>query len=237
MKREAVNNLKREHGVSIRRACKAIGFSRSSHYESAHNAERRKATEAPVVECIKKVQEHRYKRFYGSPRMADELTELGHDTTRSKTARIMRKYGLAAKRRKRFVRTTDSTHNAPVARNILSRDFEVAKGSKAWCADITYLRTTNGWLYLAAVLNLRTRKWVGYALAPHMKSSLVNSALGMALYQESECPELMHTDRGVQYASSEHRKMLKKNGITLSMSGKGNCWDRDTMAVVHPIFA
>ena len=229
MKREAVNNLNKDHEVSIRRACKALGFSQSSHYESARNANNRHEAEAPLVESIKKVQEHRYKRFYGSPRMADELLERGHDTTKSKTARIMRKYGLAAKRRKRFVRTTDSKHKEPVAKNILNRDFDVAKGSKTWCADITYLRTTTGWLYLAAVLNLRTRKWVGYAVAPNMKTGLVNAALDMALYQESEHPELMHADRGVQYASFEHRNLLEENGITLSMSRKGNCWDNSAM--------
>ena len=88
--------------------------------------------------------------------MTDELVEQGVNTTKAKTARIMNKYGLAAKRRKRFVKTTDSKHKEPLAKNILNRDFSVAKGSKTWCADITYLRTTTGWLYLAAVLNLRT---------------------------------------------------------------------------------
>ena len=237
MKRNAVTRLRLEDGHSVREACRALGFSRSSHYESKNCAERRAKTEAPIVKAIAKVQEHRYKKFYGSPRMADELCESGHRLTRHQTARLMNKYNLPAAKHRRFIKTTDSAHREPVAENLLGRNFDVGAGNHAWCGDITYLRTETGWIYMAAVLDLSTRKWVGYAVAPNMKTNLVKSALDMALYQESEQPELMHTDRGVQYASSEHRDMLRKNGITLSMSGKGECWDRDTMAVVHPIFA
>lgn len=229
MKRDAINHLHCDEGYSVRRACRALGFSRSSHYESTRSAKRRHEEEAPIVQIIERVHQHRYKRFYGSPRMAGELCEQGFEMTRHKTARVMRKYGLWAKERRRFVRTTDSAHSEPVAPNILDRDFQVGTGSKKWCADITYLRTSTGWLYLAAILNLNTRKWVGYAVASHMKTSLVNSALEMALIQESDAPDMMHTDRGSQYASAEHRGCLTKQGITLSMSRKGNCWDNAAM--------
>jgi len=229
MKRDAVTRLHLENGYSIREACGALGFSRSSHYESKKCAQRRAKTEAPIVKARSKVQEHRYKKFYGSPRMADELCEQGYPLTRHQTARLMCKYNLPAAKHRRFVKTTDSKHEKPVAENLLERNFVVGAGTHAWCADITYLRTGTDWTYLAAVLDLRTRKWVGYAVAPHMKTSLVNSALEMALYQESEPPKLMHTDRGSQYASLDHRALLEERGIVLSMSGKGECWDNAAM--------
>ncbi|MCL4171511.1 UNVERIFIED_CONTAM: hypothetical protein GTU68_056060 [Idotea baltica] len=161
--------------------------------------------------------------------MATELRKQGIEMTRHRAARLMRKYVIRAKSHRRFVKTTDSTHADPIAANLLGRDFRAGEGSKTWCADITYLRTSTGPIYLAAVLDIRTRKWVGYSVAKHMDTSLVNSALDMALLQESKMPEMMHTDRGSQYASASHRARLQKNGITLSMSGKGECWDNAAM--------
>lgn len=223
MKRQAIARLKGEH--SVRACCGALGISRSSYYESAERLAERKEAERPIVEAIKQVHRHRFKRYYGSPRMTDELRGRGHNISRHRTARLMRKHGLRAAMRHRFVRTTDSTHKQPVAQNVLDRDFAVGAGSRAWCADITYLGTPHGWLYLAVVLDLRTRKWVGYAVAKHMESKLVTAALTMALYQEHDTPKLMHSDRGSQYASAEHRALLRQQGIALSMSRKGNCWD------------
>ena len=227
MKREAVARLTGEH--SVRACCRAMGISRSSYYESAKSAGKREEAERPIVEAINDVHKHRYKRFYGSPRMSDELASRGHTVTRHQTARIMRKHGIKAETQRRFVRTTDSKHKEPIAENLLARDFNAGNSASVWCADITYLRTTRGWLYLAAILNLRTRKWVGYAVDVHMKNGLVNSALDMALLQEGESPEMIHTDRGSQYASQPHRKLLALNNISLSMSRKGNCWDNAPM--------
>ena len=173
----------------------------------------------------KAVHSHRYKRYYGSPRMADELVAKGHVLTRHKTARIMRKYGLRAATRRRFVRTTESKHGHAVAPNPVDRCFEVGESNRTWCADITYLNTPNGWFYLAVVINLGTRKWIGYAVGTNMNTDLVEEALSMALTQELDKSDLMHTDQGSQYASEQHRAMLRRNGITMSMSRKANCWD------------
>lgn len=223
MKRDAIARLKDEY--SVRACCRAMGISRSSYYESEERLEKREAAERPIVEDIKAIQKHRYMRYYGSPRMVDELVARGHRIGRHQTARIMKKHGLAARKQRRFVRTTDSKHAEPIAPNCLQRDFETGSGERVWCADITYLRTLSGWLYMATVLDVRTRKWVGYAVASHMRTELVDAALRMALVQELEAPSMMHSDRGSQYASDSHRRLLKQNNIKLSMSRKGNCWD------------
>lgn len=231
MKRQAITRLTPVH--SVRTCCRALGVSRSSYYESSHRQTARAQAEKPIVDAIKDVHRHRYKSAYGSPRMVEELRGRGHEISRHKTARLMREYQLKAKTRRRAVRTTDSKHSTPIAANVLARRFEVGEPKRAWCADITYLKTPTGWLYLAAILNVGTRKWVGYAVDTTMHSTLIDRALSMALCQETRLPTLMHTDRGSQYASAQHRAMLRRYGITLSMSRKGNCWDN---AVIESFF-
>lgn len=223
MKRDAIARLKDEH--SVRACCRALGISRSSYYESEGRLQRREEQERPIVEDIKAAQKHRYKRYFGSPRMVGELQKRGHNIGRHKTARIMRKYDLAASKRRRFVRTTEAKHGQPVAPNHLNRSFKAGSEERVWCADITYLWTLSGWMYLAVVLDVRTRKWVGYAVANHMRTELVDEALRMALFHQVHEPDMMHSDRGAQYASEQHRELLKDHGITLSMSRKGDCWD------------
>jgi transposase InsO family protein len=223
MKREAITRLTGEHSVRV--SCRALGINRSSYYESTQRQATVARAEAPVVAAIKQVHSHRFKRHYGSPRMAAELRGLGFDASRHKTARLMRKYQLNASVTRRFVCTTDSKHRNPIAKNTLGRCFEVSTPCQTWCADITYLKTVAGWIYLAAVLDVGTRKWVGYAIDATMKSRLVENALKMALLQESNAPAVMHTDRGSQYAARSHTDLLKQHGISPSMSRKGNCGD------------
>jgi putative transposase len=128
--------------------------------------------------------------------------------------------------KRKFVHTTDSRHNLPVFDNVLNRQFEPAAPNRAWVADITYVRTRSGWLYLAAVLDLYARKIVGWAMAPNMPAELVCSALQMALCQRQPSPGLMvHSDRGSQYASQDYRDLLARYGLQGSMSRRGNCWD------------
>jgi len=137
----------------------------------------------------------------------------------------MRQQGIKAVQRKRFTRTTDSKHELGVVPNELRRDFSVGQVNQKWTGDITYLRTLSGFVYLAAIIDLGTRKWVGYAVASHMRTSLCLEALEMALRHEGRAPRLKHTDRGSQYASEDYRRRLKDKGIVLSMSAKGDCWD------------
>lgn len=142
----------------------------------------------------------------------------------------MCKHALKPVWKRKFTATTDSRHNLPVYDNVLDRCFKVAQPNQAWVSDITYIRTRSGWLYLASVLDLHSRKLVGWAMAPNMPAELVCTALQMAICQRAPAPGLVvHSDRGSQYASEQHRKLLIKHGLVGSMSRKGNCWDNSVM--------
>jgi transposase InsO family protein len=142
----------------------------------------------------------------------------------------MRANGLRSVWKRKFVHTTDSKHTMPVSSNVLAREFEKPLPNQAWVSDITYIRTRSGWLYLAAVLDLHSRKIVGWAMAPEMPATLVCTALQMAIVQRNPAAGLVvHSDRGTQYASAQHQGLLKKYGLVGSMSRKGNCWDNSVM--------
>ena len=163
---------------------------------------------------------------YGSRRILRQLKNEGYQIGRYKVRRIMRQLGLKAKTPKRFKLTTDSNHSLPVAPNILNRQFDVQQPDKVWTADISYVWTFEGWLYLAVVMDLSSRRIVGWKTSSRMKKQLVLDALAMAYWQRK--PEkglLHHSDRGSQYASYEYQNQLKNYGMTASMSRKGNCWD------------
>jgi transposase InsO family protein len=142
----------------------------------------------------------------------------------------MRANGLRPVWKRKFVHTTDSKHDLPIAPNVLARQFEPDAPNKAWVADITYIRTRSGWLYLAVVLDLFSRKVVGWSMAPSMPAELVCAALQLAIAQRQPSPGLLvHSDRGSQYASASHRALLARHGLEASMSRKGNCWDNAVM--------
>lgn len=144
--------------------------------------------------------------------------------------RLMRANGLRPVWKRKFVHTTDSKHDLPIAPNVLARQFEPDAPNKAWVADITYIRTRSGWLYLAVVLDLFSRKVVGWSMAPSMPAELVCAALQLAIAQRQPSPGLLvHSDRGSQYASASHRALLARHGLEASMSRKGNCWDNAVM--------
>jgi putative transposase len=146
----------------------------------------------------------------------------------------MRRNGLRGKVRRRFRKATDSSHKHPVAKNSLNRQFAPKSKDSAWCADITYLWTLSGWVYLAAIIDLTTRMIVGWSMANHMRTELVEQALENALASRAPAEELVHhSDRGSQYASATYRKLLEQHGIKCSMSRKGNCWDN---AVIESFF-
>ena len=138
----------------------------------------------------------------------------------------MREAGLNPIWKKKFVNTTDSKHDLPVAENLLNRQFNPPKLNQAWASDIAYIRTKTGWLYLASVMDLYSRKIIGWAMSPTMPAALLCQALQMAIGQRQTTVGLiLHSDRGSQYASNEYQALLKQNGIICSMSRKGNCWD------------
>ena len=171
---------------------------------------------------------------YGSPRIHRDLREEGHRVSRKRVARLMQELGLEGRRKRRFRTTTDSRHRFPVAPNLLMRDFDVEAPNTAWVTDITYIATLQGWLYLAVILDLFSRRGVGYAMSERIDRALVLEALHKALACRSDVRDLIHhSDRGSQFASSDYRKALDEAKITCSMSRRGDCWDN---AVVESFF-
>ena len=162
----------------------------------------------------------------GSRQMMKQLRKEGFTIGHYRTRMLMREEGLIVRRKKRFVVTTDSKHAEPIADNLLNRQFIPTEKNKVWTTDITYLWTMQGWVYLAIVLDLYSRRIVGWSMDEHMETSLVSRALNMAinLRQPGE-GVLHHSDRGSQYASKAYRRLLADNGMVCSMSRKGNCWD------------
>ena len=169
-------------------------------------------------------------RAYGSRRLTTAMAERGMAMGRHKVRTLMRLNGLRPVWRRKFAHTTDSKHALAVSPNVLDRQFEQALPNTVWVCDITYIRTRSGWLYLAAVLDLHSRKIIGWAMSPAMPAALVCEALQMAIVQRNPAPGLIvHSDRGTQYASAEHQALLNKHGFVGSMSRKGNCWDNAVM--------
>ena len=174
------------------------------------------------------------RRTYGSPRVHRDLLANGERVSRKRVARLMREAGLESRRKKRFRRTTDSSHAFPVADNELARHFAPGQPETWWVSDITYVWTAEGWMYLASVLDLGTRRIVGWSMSERIDTALVRSALEMALGRDGQAPHGHHSDRGSQYASHEYRHLLAARGIRCSMSRRANCWDN---AVAESFFS
>ena len=174
-------------------------------------------------------------KTYGSPRIYEDLKTAGERVGRKRVARLMQDEGIEGQRKRRFRVTTDSRHSHPVAANTLNRDFTVSAPNKVWVSDITYIWTREGWMYLAAILDLFSRRVVGWSIEPYVDRTLALDALGMALRTRQPEPGLLHhSDRGVQYASGDYQKLLAEHGIDCSMSRKGDCWDN---AVAESFFS
>lgn len=213
--------------AAVTQACRVLDVSCSGYYAAKRRAK------APVV-CATtvhiKAAFNASDRSYGSRRLVSTLQGQSIKIGRHKVMRLMREANLKPVWKKKFVNTTDSKHDLPVAENILNRQFNPAKPNKAWTSDITYIRTRTGWLYLAAVMDLYSRKIIGWAMSPTMHTELVIRALLMAIGQRKPVAGLLlHSDRGSQYASHEYQDLLKQHGIICSMSRKGNCWDNAVM--------
>jgi putative transposase len=166
------------------------------------------------------------KGAYGSPRMTGEIRDRGFPVSKERVERLMRENGIRARHKRRYRVTTDSKHKLPVAPNLLNREFAPAGPNQVFSADITYIWTDEGWLYLAVVLDLFNREVVGWSIKPRMTADLVTDALTMAWFRRRPTPGAMcHSDRGSQYASHEFQRKLAAYGMRCSMSRKGNCWD------------
>ena len=215
--------------------CEQMSVSRSGYYAWKHRKpSQRQQEDAVLIEAIKESHEES-RGTYGSPRVRDDLKDRGFAVGRRRVARLMTEEGLTGTPPKPFKRTTDSKHNHDIADNILDREFSVDAPDTAWATDITYVRTWEGWMYLAVVVDLFSRRIVGWATATNMRTGLVLSALHMALGRRVPAPDMLHhSDRGSQYASHDYRDALRENNIVCSMSRKGDCWDN---AVVESFFA
>lgn len=207
--------------------CRVLKVSTSGYYHWCKHPEgKRQKRRAELVEQIRIVHEAS-RRTYGSPRVRSELLKRGVKLNRKTVARIMRESSIRSKVTKRFkVRTTDSNHAHPVAPNVLDRKFTADKPDAAWLCDITYIPTREGWLYLAGVMDLCSRRIVGWSMADHLRVRLVRDALTMATTTRSPAPGLVHhSDRGVQYCCGEYRAELEAWGMVASMSRVGDCYD------------
>ena len=206
--------------------CDVLAVSRSGYYAWRHKPEsKRKQANAKLLESIRTAH-HDSGESYGSPRVYQALREQGIPCSESRVARLMREDGLRAKMKRRFKATTNSKHNLPVAPNLLQRNFSPAEPNQVWAGDITYIWTTEGWLYLAVVIDLFSRSVVGWAMDKRMTRQLVMDALTMGV-QRRRPPSgvIFHSDRGSQYASADFQALLAKHGMRCSMSRKGDCWD------------
>jgi transposase InsO family protein len=214
----------------VRLMCRVLRVSPGGYYDwRGRPRSRRAARHDALVVAIKAVHGE-VKARYGSPRIHAELVARGETCCVNTVARLMRREGIAAKTKRKFRVTTDSNHDRPVAENVLDRQFEPEAPDRAWTADITYVATGEGWLYLAAVEDLYSRRIVGWSMSSRIDSRLVVDALAMALAQRLPGEGLVaHSDRGSQYASEHYQGLLASHGITCSMSRRANCWDNAPM--------
>jgi len=215
--------------------CRVLGVSTSGFYIWKRNTgSSREKQNLKLVTHIKAVHEES-RKTYGSPRIHAELSSRDIRCGKNRVARLMRQKGIQARHKRKFKATTDSNHHLPVYDNCLNRAFDVASANMSWVADITYIWTREGWLYLAVILDLFSRKIIGWSMKERMEKQLVIDALLMALGQRKPVRGMLHhSDRGSQYASKEYQALLKESRISCSMSRKANCWDN---AVVESFFS
>jgi putative transposase len=211
---------------AVRRMCKLMAVSPSGYYAWRERpASRLKMANDRLIEKIKDIHAE-FEGKYGSPRIYQELQEKNISCSENRVARLMRKNGIQAKHKRCFRVTTKANPTHPVAPNLLDRTFTAAKPNQKWTSDITYIFTKEGWLYLAVVLDLFSRRIVGWAMSMRITSNLVINALEMAVEQRKPNAGLLHhSDRGSQYTGKPYRKLLAANKMLVSMSGKGDCWD------------
>ena len=215
---------------SVEKMCKTYVVSRSGYFAWVKRPEGiRRIENSRLKQTIKEIFDE-FKGLYGAPRIQRELHKKGIKISRKRVAVIMKRAGLKARHKRRFRITTDSKHNFRVEQNLLNRDFSAGLPNMTWLSDISYIRTDEGWLYLAATMDLYSRKIIGWSMDRRITRRLAIDALEMAVKRRTPPKGLLHhSDRGSQYASDDFRKLLKKNGMICSMSRKGDCWDNAPM--------
>lgn len=220
---------------SIALLCDVAGVARSRYYDWATRGRSKLArTDESLLAAIRQTF-NAGRGTYGSPRIHDELKKQGHNVSRKRVIRLMKSAGIAAKTKRKYRVTTDSDHAGPFVPNVLDRAFNPSTPDAAWVSDITYLKTKQGWIFLCIVLDLFSRKVVGWSLQKRMTADLVCNAFDMACRERRPEPGLVfHSDRGSQYCSQKLIRRLTKRGVTRSMSRKANCWDN---SVAESFFA
>jgi putative transposase len=237
VKYACIRSYREQFTVSLMR--RVLGVSRAGFYAAARRVPGRRAQHNEILGAVIRAIHRTSRETYGSPRVHREVRAAGLVGGRHRIARLMRAAGLRARRSRRWrPQTTNSTHGYGVAGNLLQRRFSVKESggpNRVWCGDITYVRTGEGWLYLAVLLDLSSRMVVGWAMRESLEAELSIAALRMALARRQPKPGLLHhTDRGVQYAAADYREVLTAHQINASMSRRGNCYDN---AVAESFFA
>jgi putative transposase len=215
--------------------CRALGLSRSGHHASRTREPSRRALGQQRLDVQVAAIYGEKKGRYGAPRIEKELRKRGYRTSRKRVAASMERQGLVARQKRRWRTTTDSGHKEPIAPNLLNRHFSASEHNRVWVADTTYLPVIGGFLFLVAIIDLFSRKVVGWSLGDHLDAELSMQALRRALARREPSSGLIfHSDRGMEFAASSFRRLLKDAKILQSMSRKGNCWDN---AVAESFFS
>lgn len=210
--------------------CTVFDVSSSGYYDwlARPESDRRQRHRRLVVK-IKAIHQGS-REIYGSPRIHSELVDNGLVVGKNTVAMLMQRHQIQSRVHKRFVVTTNSRHNLKPAENVLKRDFSTTRPNQKWVSDVTFIPTREGWLYLATVMDLFSRKIVGWSMGKSNTTLLVSKALLMAIEQREDIRGvILHSDRGIQYASRHYQRLLREHGIICSMSRKGNCWDNAVM--------
>lgn len=214
----------------VRLMCTVLGVSASGYFE--HHRCKPQAAKPSARLCEAALLAHiriihaQVKAEYGWPKVYKELLARGLHVGKERVRKLMQRHGIRARCKRKYVVTTDSKHKLPIADNLLARNFHAQQPNQVWTTDITYIQTQEGWVYLAAMIDLHSRMVVGWSLQPHMQASLVTDALRMGYFRRKPLPGLIvHSDRGSQYCGHEFQSALKEYGMQSSMSRKADCWD------------
>lgn len=215
--------------------CRALKVTRSGFYAWQRRGPSQRRREDERLRVHVRATFKRSRKTYGAPRIHDELKEAGETVSKKRVARLMKEEGIVARKKRKFVATTQSNHALSTPPNVIARDFKAFAPNEKWVGDITYLRAREGFLYLATLMDLFSRRIIGWALSESLETTVASQALEMAFAtRHVEKALVHHTDRGVQYASVEYRKRLSQRDVVCSMSRKGDCWDN---AVAESFFS